>query len=198
MNAKNSKKGYFFIVDGLVALVVLVTGIIIMGAIFSGKPIFQPPYDIGQDILGIMEGTNISNVKIDLAPTIRFLFNDKRIEDNSSSVLQQVGKFYYTHCDYVSKADVNNAKLYLGYANVTAHKLMRNIIPNPYYGELIFSGDSKCTGPVQIYTTYPQLAGVALSQANSKTLISTRRVVFGNIGYTDTFGPYVATLNVWR
>ncbi len=195
MILNKNKKGYFFILDGLVAIMILVSGFVIIGSIFVSEPIFKPPYNIGEDILLMLSSTNISSLELDRHPGIKQLFIDGKITDNSSSILQQTGKFFYDYCE-------NNNIEGLTNANITVYEVINNIIPHPYYAELNFTkSNSGCTlTHSRIYTSYvpDDDAMIETSKSDSTLLIATQKVVFGNYDETIIFGPYIARLMIWR
>lgn len=193
-NKKYNKKGYFFLMDGLIAIGVLVTGFIIIGSIFVGEPVFKPPYGIGDDILRMLSTTNISGIDLNRNPGIKTLFDNDIITDNSTKILQQVGKFYYSYCQG------NND--YLSYMNTTVFEIVDNIIPHPYYAEMNISGYNGFSGCSieRVYTNVrPDTTSYILSsQERSKMLMVTQKIVFGNYDVDTLFGPYIITLKVWR
>ncbi|MFA5141724.1 MAG: hypothetical protein WC471_02040 [Candidatus Woesearchaeota archaeon] len=190
-----NKKAYFFTMDGIIALIVLTTGIIVMGSILVGQPIFQPPYNYGEDLLRAMSSSNISNFKTATNPGISKLFIDNKIISNESSVLQQVGSFYY---DYCKNKDTfpNVANQAISDANTTVSEIISLIIPNPFYAELSFVGcDTK-----MVYTSFipADLDLITANKAKSKVSMVTQKIVFGNKDSSTLFGPYIAKMTLWR
>ncbi len=188
-------KGYFFMLDGIIAVVVLVTGFIIIGSIFISSPIFKPPYNIGEDLLRVLSTTNMSDINLEIHPELRPLYNDPDIiDDNSSTVLQQVAKFYYKNCT----APQPN-KDYIKYANMTVHALIDKVIANPFEADLNITAGIVGCNVDRIYTSMDpdSSASVLSSKTSAKVLMSTQKVVFGNIGSLTLYGPYIFTMIVW-
>lgn len=181
--------------DGIIAVAVLVTGFIIIGSIFVSKPIFKPPYNIGEDLLRVLSSTNMSSINLELHPELRALYNDPDIvDDNSSTVLQQVAKLYYKNCT----APQPN-KDYIRYANMTVYALIDKVIVNPFEAELnITAGILGCSVD-RIYTSVnpDSSASVLGSKSSAKVLMATQKSVFGNIGPSILYGPYIFTMIVW-
>jgi hypothetical protein len=199
-------KGYFFILDGVIALIVLITGIIIIGSVFVTQPVYQPPYNYGEDLLRVMSSSNISNIQTQSHLGIAALFKTQipgsapsklKINDNASTILQQVAKFYYYYC-------TNTYPLYTSTitdANTTVYETINQIIPKPFYAELKMSGHVGCTvQPLRIYTSHlpDSDAAVIASQNKAKIIMSTQKVIFGNADSGTLFGPYIATMTLWR
>ena len=194
-----NKKGYFFLLDGLIAISVLVTGFVIIGSIYVSYPIFKPSYHIGEDLLGALANTNISDINLEQNSEIMQLFKDNKIDNNASSILQQVGKFFYDFCE---KGEVQGLKD----ANSIMYGIINNIVPRPYYAEINFTKEGGCGANKhsRLYTSYIPNNAVLIDaeieghKENSKILISTQRVILGNYDETTIFGPYIVRLNVWR
>jgi len=199
------KKGYFFLLDGLIALTILVSGVIIIGSIFVSKPIFKPPYNVGEDLLLLMSSANISSLDLTRNAEIAQLFEDDKITDNESSILQQVGKFFYQFCEGIRADAVEDAHDVI---NDTIDK----IIPKPYYAELNITKDGGCAIGVEshsrIYTNFEPdpnpliLFGgdglIETSKRESRLLIINQKTVMGNYNQDTIFGPYVVQLAIWR
>lgn len=183
--------------DGLIALVILISGFVILGSIFVNEPIFKPSYNVGNDILLALSSTNISNLNLERHQGIKQLYLDGKIPNNESSILQQAGLFFYDFCE-------QNNPLALKDANITIFEIINKIIPHPYYVELNFTKEGGCTlKHDRIYTSYIPYSSedklsINIDQTNAKVLIATEKVVFGNYDESTIFGPYIVRLTIWR
>jgi|GEM_PF-5968206 len=187
-------KAYFFTIDGIIALIVLVTGVVIIGSVLSSQPIFQPPYNYGEDILRVMSSSNISTFNTPAKPGIAALFTAKKISSNRSTVLQQVGIFYSDYC--INKGTLIGDQA-IKDANTIVTELIGTIIPRPYYAELSIIGCN--VNPDFIYSNFASTReAVELSKSDSKLIMSTQKVVFGNKDPSTLFGPYIARMTLWR
>jgi len=86
------KRGYFFIVDSMVALAVLTVGIVLIFSFFNITPRTEQTYTISEDILNILQNNkirDINNVHIDI------LRVNGNITETNKPVLEQLAEFYF-------------------------------------------------------------------------------------------------------
>jgi hypothetical protein len=179
-----SKKGEFFLIDGLFSIVILAIGFLIIS---SNQP--KQTNDIPLSILAENTMELFSSVKIDELCDACDCSNKKLSEyclsnyiiNKNQTILDSVGEMY--------SRGTNNYKQRAGqlFKNITLEK---NMIREEIYGmELIINGES-------IY-----LQGS--NQQKAKEMISSKKIIFGVYEFPATgqvvyWGPYLAEVKIWQ
>jgi hypothetical protein len=174
-----NKKGYFFILDALLALGILVMGVFLLMSTYTRTPEKQQTTNIAEDILDFFAKTKIENFNNPYFGPSGTLVQSGVIEDIQKTLLQQLGEFYYRYLDTGNSYYLDLAKNLI--ANVT-----QDLIPFQYKYEflieetIIYSKDS-------------------LSKKNTEVLFPAKRLSFGTVGKTlDLFGPYKVEVLAWQ
>ncbi|MBI2651961.1 hypothetical protein HYX00_00725 [Candidatus Woesearchaeota archaeon] len=172
------KRGYFFILDAVLALFVLVIGVFLITSSYVNAP---QPTQVGflaDDLLNFLSNKKIKDLNNQYAGIGGELWNQGNITDADNSLLQQIGVFYTTN-----KLDI-------------AEKFIQNvstgIIPPQYNYELWMNG-------VVLYPKIPSVEHVE-SKGSTQILTTSKKLTFGVINTTtgNLWGPYKAEVFVWE
>lgn len=172
------KRGYFFILDAVLALLVLVIGVFLITSSYVETP---QPAQVGflsGDLLGFLSSTKIKGLNNAYAGIGGVLWNQGDISDADNSLLQQIGEFYATNRIDVAEKFVQNVSA--------------GIVPLQFRYEVWIDNS----------IVYPRLqpAEHIKSRNNTAILLTSKKLTFGILNKTtsDIWGPYKAEVYVWE
>ena len=172
------KRGYFFILDAVIGLSVLVIGVFLVTSLYVNAPKPTQVQLLSDDLLNFLSNTKIKNLNNAYAGIGGELWQQGEITDSDNSLLQQIGEFYAK-----SKLD-------------TAEKFIQNVskdaVPEQYMHEVWIDG-------ILLYPRAPTPEH-AKSKDSTKLLLTSKKLTFGIINKTtsDMWGPYKAEVFVWE
>ena len=172
------KKGFFFVLDAMLALFVLVIGVFL---ILSSYTSVQQPTQVSllsDDLLGFLANKRIQDLNNQYAGIGGILWNNGTITDGENTLLQQAGAFYNQN-----RLDV--AEQFI--ANVS-----QAVVPSQFQYEFWIDG-------TRIYPRNPSAQHIS-SKANTNLLLTSKKVTFGIMNKTtnDVWGPYKAEVFLWQ
>ena len=172
------KRGYFFVLDAMLGLFILVIGIFLVASFYLKT---AQPVQVGllsDDLLNFLSNTRIKDLNNQYAGIGGQLWSQGSITDADNSLLQQIGKFY-------AKNDFNTAEKFIQNVSV-------QIIPYQYEYEVWMNGKL-------LYPQIPSALHMA-SRGNTTLLLTSKKFTFGILNRTtsDLWGPYKAEVFVWE
>ena len=186
------KKGYFFSMDAIAAVSILLTGIFLIFYVYTTQPIETPTYYLSEDILNVLSTTSIDNLTVDDYPYFYKLITDDIIKKTDNTILEQIGELNYSFNDDPFDEDENKQR-----AGALVQNITNNIIPDSSgFSFKVYRGNEEIT----LYTKQ-SILGTTPNEA--KVRIGTRKIIFGTIHDTNTnqkmlWGPYVVEAITWR
>ncbi len=172
------KRGYFFILDAMLALTVLVMGIAtILSAYVKVNPAAQAGL-LSDDLLNFLSNNRIKDLNSPYAGIGGELWNQGSITDADNTLLQQAGIFYAT-------GQPDTAENFI--QNVSA-----GIIPSQFDYEVWING-------AVLYPKSPSPEH-ARSKNSTKLMLTSKKITFGILNRTTSglWGPYKAEVFVWE
>ena len=173
-----SRKGYFFLIDSILALGVLVIGAFLVFTTYTNVPSKEEVTILSEDVMDFFANNKIKNVNNPYTGVGGELWNLGLIYDAENTLLQQIGVFY-----------VNNN---LSIAEKFIVNLTDNTVPQQYLFEFWMNR----------VLVYPQNPSKAHNDSKNFTavLIPSRKIVHGilNKDTGNMFGPYEAEVIVWQ
>lgn len=172
------KRGYFFVLDAVLGLFVLIIGVFLITSSYVDVP---QPTQVGllsDDLLNFLANTKIKELNNPYGGIGGQLWIQGDITDPDNSLLQQIGEFYATN-----KLD-------------TAEKFIQNVskgvVPDQFRYEVLMDS----------IILYPktQSAEHIKSKNSTALLLTSKKITFGIINKTTSniFGPYKAEVFVWE
>ncbi len=171
------KRGYFFIVDSLVALAVLCVGIVLVFSQHDYKPSTDQSYSLSNDILNILSYNKIKNINNDYAGSNSNLTRNGNITDIDKTLLEQVAEFYYRN-------KTKDCSFCMGLIDKFLSNITVNLIPAEY-NYLI---------KIQNETVYTHSS---MDINSSLFVIPSRKIVHGLYNGTELYGPYIVEVLSW-
>lgn len=172
------KRGYFFVIDAVLALAIIVIGIFLITASYTQVPQQAPVSFLSVDLMNFLADTKIKDLNNPYGGIGGELWNQGLITDEGNSLLQQTAIFYKTN-----KLDI--AGKFIG--NITA-----GIVPSQYRYEVW----------VDNIVLFPQILTDEHKKSKNNTglLITSKQITFGVLNETtgDIFGPYKAEVFLWE
>ncbi|MBI2657336.1 hypothetical protein HYX08_01430 [Candidatus Woesearchaeota archaeon] len=172
------KRGYFFILDAVLALLVLVIGVFLITSSYVDVP---QPGQVGllsNDLLDFLSANKIRDLNNQYAGIGGGLWSQGMITDADNSLLQQIGIFYAT-----GRSDI--AEKFI--LNVSA-----GIVPAQFNYELWIND-------AMLYPRVPA-AQHSGSKNSTKLLLTSKKIAFGilNASTGELWGPYKAEVFLWE
>ena len=186
-----NKKGYFFIIDAVLALGVLAVGAFLIFTSYTDISSKEDPTILSEGIMDFFANNKIKDIDNKYAGLSGTLWTDEGKEGGlcagveltanaENTLLQQIAIFY-------EKSSDNSC--YLNLAEKFILKLTENVLPQKYEFELWMDD---------------QLLYPSTEQTDSKDaaeyLIPSKKIVFGILNQEtgDMFGPYNAEVFAWQ
>lgn len=172
------RKGYFFLIDSIIALGIIAIGLFAVFTSYSSIPSRQESDILSEDMMDFFSGTKIKDLNNEYAGVDGTLWQSGQIDNADNTVLQQLALFYYQNRTDLAERMVSN--------------LTHNRIPLQYNFEFRIEGN----------TIFPlnQSQQHIDSRNGSMVLIPSAKIVhgFADRNEGELFGPYKAETLVWR
>ena len=185
------RRGYFFLIDSIIALGVLAVGTFLIFALYANVPSKEEVAILSDDIMDFFANNKIKDVNNEYAGLGGTLWEEEGGDTGlcpgeeltanvENTLLGQVAEFY-------EKSAGNSC--YLGLAQKFIDELTKNVLPLEYTFEFWMNGQ----------LLYPDTEQTD-SKSATKVLIPSKKIVYGilNKETGDMFGPYNAEVLVWR
>jgi hypothetical protein len=175
---QNKKRGYFFVLDAVLGLFVLIIGVFIVTSSYVSVP---PPTQVrllSDDLLNFLSQTKIKNMNDPYAGIGGQLWNQGEITDGDNTLLQQIGEFYY-----LNKLD-------------TAEQFIQSVSEDVMPAQFRYEAWVDST---LIYPKTPTPEHIA-SKSSTELLLTSKTITFGIVNKTsdNLWGPYKAEVFVWE
>jgi len=171
------KRGYFFILDAVLALLVLVIGVFLITSSYVKVPQQAQVGLLSDDLLNFLSNTKIKDFNNPYAGIGGELWNNGLITEPDNSLLQQTGEFYATNRLDIAEKFISNVS--------------SGIVPVQFRYEVWMNN-------VVLYPT--QTPEHAKSRNSTEILLTSKKITFGVLNKTtsDLWGPYKAEVFVWE
>lgn len=172
------KKGYFFIIDALFALTIIVIGTFLIISSYIKVPQSAPVGFLADDLLAFLANTKIKDLNNPYAGVGGELWGQGLINDEDNSLLQQIGIFYK-----IDKLDI---------ANNFINSVTIGVVPSQYRYEVWIDD-------ILLYPQ-PQTGEHLKSKKTTELLLTSKQIAFGvmNTTTSEIFGPYKAEVFLWE
>lgn len=174
------KRGYFFILDAVLGLLILVIGVFLITSSYANVPQPSQVKILSNDLLNFLSSTKIKDLNNPYAGIGGELWKQGIITDGENSLLQQIGVFY--------------AKKNLEAAEKFIEAISKDIVPSQFKYEVWMNNE----------ILYPktlsaeQLEVHTKSRSNTEILLTSKKITFGINESVDIWGPYKAEVFVWE
>jgi|ETNmetMinimDraft_11_1059920.scaffolds.fasta_scaffold29357_2 hypothetical protein len=211
MKKRLDKRGYFFLIDSILALGVLAVGAFLIFTFYVSVPSKEEPSILSDDLMDFFANNKIKDVNneyVSLGGTLwetegqpGGICNGEELTVNGeTTLLQQVAIFYEK-----SQGDTGNS-CYFDPDNEDLIErfigsLVTNTLPLQYKFEFVLK--DQLLGDQLLYPIYatPQEQKDHLDSKNAaNVLIPSKKIVYGILDEQtgDMFGPYTAEVLVWQ
>ncbi len=178
------KRGYFFTMDAMVAIGVMVVGIVLVLMSMSYQPPGTTAILLSYDLMNTLESTHIYDINDQLYPLIETMKNNSNITNFDNTPLGQIGEFYYREsdlgCTFCKEMASNFTK-----------NLTRYILPEQWSFEILINNETLYRRNSTNPTSEP-------IKNESRMLVTSRSLFSGIINKTEMWGPYTAEVIVWQ
>ena len=177
MKMINKKRGFFFIVDAVLAVSVLVVGIVLISTSYVKSPQQDQVALLSDDLINFLSSKKIKDLNNPYAGIGGELWNDGNITNGDNTLLQQIGEFYSTSQLNLSEKFIQNVSV--------------GVIPTQFRYEVWMNS-------FILYPKTPSSEHMA-SRDNTKLLLTSKKITFGikDRSTDDIWGPYKAEVFIW-
>jgi|SRR3989338_1593794 len=186
-----NRRGYFFLIDSVIALGVLIVGVFLIFSMYTKVPSKEQSTILSDNVMDFFANNKIKDVNNLYAGLGGELWakegqagglcpGKKLTQNSENTLLQQLAEFY-------EKSAGNSC--YLALARKFIVNLTKNTLPPQYAFEFWINGQ----------LLYPNTEQVGSKNA-AQVLIPSKRIVYGNVNKEtgEMFGPYTAEVLVWQ
>ena len=172
------KRGYFFVLDAVLALAVLVVGIFLITSSYVDVPQPVQVSLLSHDLLNFLSNTKIKDLNNPYAGIGGTLWNQGIITDAENSLLQQIAEFYTTKNLDIAEKFIQNVST--------------GVVPSQFKYEVWI--DNTILSPKNPTAEHIK------SKNSTEILITSKKLTFGIINKTTSnlWGPYKAEVFVWE
>ena len=175
------KRGYFFTIDVLIALIIMVVGFIMIWSSLASRTLITQPYFLAQDMIDFLQSTK--NKDVSSLPYVAQLIADGNITDYELTVLEQMALFYYLN---------NTPGEYYGKKGKILENYTKAILENATPWQYSFSFS------IGNYIIFNQTGISGRLQNESDSLISSKTIVSVVASKDELSPPYIAEVRVWQ
>lgn len=178
MKKRCNRKGYFFLIDSMLALGILIIGGFLIFSSYVKIPSKQESTILSEDVMDFFANNKIEDIDNEYGGIGGQLWQQGKITNAKNTLLQQVGEFYTNNDLSITEKFIVN--------------LTQNLVPEQYLFEFWMDN-------TLLYPQNPSQSHV-YSKGNTSVLIPSKKIVYGflNEETGDLFGPYQAEVLVWR
>ena len=172
------KRGYFFVLDAMLALIVLVIGVFLVTSSYVDVPQPTQVSLLSDDMLNFLSNTKIKDLNNAYAGIGGTLWGQGHIKDADNTLLQQAGEFYSTNKPDIAEKFIQNVSA--------------GIVPQQFRYEIWIDNSP-------LYPKAPSPEHIK-SKNSTEILLTSKKLTFGilNKGTSDIWGPYKAEVFVWE
>ena len=172
------KRGYFFILDAVLGLSVLIIGVSLITSSYVKVPQAVQVGLLSDDLLNFLSNTKIKDLNNPYSGIGGYLWNQGVITDADNSLLQQIGEFYATNKPDFAEKFIQNISI--------------DVVPVQFGYEVWIDNT----------ILYPQTPSAEHIKSRNSTwlLLTSKKLTFGIINKTTSnlWGPYKAEVFVWE
>ncbi len=179
-----NKRGFFFTLDIVIGVTLLVAGILWVYSFSLQEPLTQPALQHAEEIMAILINTRIKDISFAADSPVAFLLTDGRIYDHDKTLLSQLGEFFFLRS--MSKEKTTKSVMERNMEQLL-DALFQHAVP-PRYGWAI-----RITNPQDnLSWEYAKK-----KRETTKTRVVIRQLSFGTYQQQTPYGPYVVEAEVW-
>lgn len=172
------KRGYFFVLDAVLALSILVVGVFLVTSAYVDVPQPTQVELLSEDVLNFLSNTKIKDLNNPYAGIGGELWANGSIKDADNSLLQQISEFYATN-------NLDTAEKFI-------QNVSKDVVPSQYKYEIWING-------VILYPKNPAPEHIN-SRNSTEVLLTSKKITFGIINKptSSMWGPYKAEVFLWE
>ena len=172
------KRGFFFILDAMLGLFVLIIGVFLITSSYVNLPASTQVELLSDDLLNFLSNRKIKDINNPYGGIGGQLWKQGLIRDEENYLLQQIGEFYAA----------NN----IGVAEKFIQNISKDVLP-PQYGYEVWIDN------IIIYPKTPSEEHLK-SKNSTRLLLTSKKITFGilNKSTSDLWGPYKTEVFVWE
>ena len=191
-----NKKAFFFTIDTLMALGVLVVGFLLILSTHIYQPIESQTIFFSKDLLQVFSSTKVYQADNALIFQMRCTNCECEtqycglIKNPDNTLLEQLGEFIYRYENGCGEPCLTAAK-------EIATSISQSLINPQFTYEFVIKDQDYPLGEKE-YTLLNNTEITKRTQDKSNLLIVSKRLIYGIADNENMFGPYIAEVRVWQ
>jgi len=191
-----NKKAFFFTIDTIIALGVLVVGFLLIISTHTYQPIESQTIFFSKDLLQVFSTTKVDQA--DSALIFQMRCTDCECEQQycgliknlDNTLLEQLGEFIY-------RSENGCDEKCLSAAKEIATSVSQSLINPQFTYEFVIKDPDDPQGEKE-YTLLNNTEITKKTQDKTNLLIVSKRLIYGIADNENMFGPYIAEVRVWQ
>ena len=171
-----SRKGLFFTIDVVLAILVMVIGLVVIFSAYLDTPTYIQPRSLSSTLMNFLASTEVDELNI---PGMLQYAYDGTIENPQDTILIALGKLY-------AKGGQEEAMRSI-VANVTYEN---GLVIAPYNFAVFIDKDTNHEGPIYNSSDWREIR-------ETDTVVTSKRIIAGLNSSQRIWGPFVAEVWVW-
>jgi hypothetical protein len=199
-----NKKGYFFVIDAFIALMILTVGVyIIINAYIDQLEKDQPAYT-SKTLMTFMSNISIGRYNSDYKFDTLMDYQVGRDSVNfirryENTIIEQLGEFYYREKLRPYPRDLDGLPFRKSFSEGLADDVIKNLVPPQYEVEVLLHDPDE----EDVVSLYKRNDDPLYARENAALLIPTKAIIMGDFEDTETsapivWGPYVLEVHIWQ
>lgn len=172
------KRGFFFILDAILAIGILVIGVLFLTSSYIQLPQLTQVSFLSDDLLSFLSDTKIKDLNNEYAGIGGELWKNGTISNQENSLLQQASIFY-------KKNDLGTAEKFI-------QSSTNELVPSQFRYEVWID-------KTLIYPRNPS-SQHSLSRNQTSLILASRKIAFGFLNQStgEIWGPYEVEVYLWQ
>ncbi|MFW6230597.1 MAG: hypothetical protein ACOC32_01080 [Nanoarchaeota archaeon] len=199
-----NKKGYFFVIDAFIALMILTVGVYMILSSYLNQLEKDQPAFTSRTVVGFMSNLSIGRFNSDYKFDTIMNYglgqeNVNFIKNYKLSILEQIGEFYYREQLSSYPRDRDGIPYGVSFSEGLAADVIDTLVPPQYEAEFRLYDQQND----EIVTIYRRNENPLFARESSSLLVPAKMIIMGDFQDTETgspilWGPYIVEVHIWQ
>ncbi len=203
LSRTRSKKGYFFIIDAFVAIMILSIGMYLVLSSYMAFAERDQTVLSSRSLVDFMSGVSIaeydSEHKFEDIMGLSSPDRPNLIRRYDNSIAEQIGEFYFRELMSPYPDNPNGVPLHANPSKTLARDVVESIVPHQFEVEVLLN-DHVSGQSILIYSRSDQ---PRFDEDDARLLVPHKTIIMGDFEDDETehpilWGPYVLEVRVWQ
>ena len=198
------KKGYFFIIDAFIALLILTVGVYIILSSYLDVGDSSQTTLTSKSLMSFMSNMSMANYNSDYKfdNLIRYQYGSSSlnfIRNFENTILEQIGEFYYRESLRTYPQDQDGLPYGVSLSKEFSESIIKDLVPPQYEVQMLLYDPS--VG--ESILLFERNSEPLFPKEDASILIPSKRLIMGDFQDSETgspviWGPYVMEVHIWQ